>query len=911
MTRNWLFLCFLMLLMKAGVSDNQVDFVKDIEPIFKEHCIKCHGPEKTKAELRIDQRVSLLKGGDTGFPSLVPGDIEKSYLIEVISGVDEEMRMPPKGELLSQTQFNLIKKWVEQGADWPGQMTEKVKALSTDHWSFQKIEKSKVPEAELHPIDSFILSKLKEHGLKMSEPADAKSLIKRVSVITTGLLPEYEDVISFEKAYTNNADKAYKTLVNQLLASPHFGERWAQHWMDVIRWAETNGSESNLYRKNAWMYRDYLVDAFNQDKPYDQFIKEQLAGDTMGEGEALGFLVAGPHVPPATVGKEPSAIRQARADRMDEIMQTVGASMMGVTVSCARCHNHKFDPMTIKDYYAMTAVFQDIEFGSRQPELKSNDPVMVRAMTLQGKIDQQRKELLEQGPFVEKWLGYEELHVQPVKTQKIRLDFINPSYSIDEIEVFAAHNKNLDMAMSKRGTKIEVPKSMNAGRTGATIMMDGQYGTQSYRAKSPKKSKERPWIELSFKFPIKFERLRLSVNREYAIETDYMKGYQTRDVSPYKVSVLDKTGQWKQLANSKMLTQIKGVRGEKINQLQSNVDKMLSEGPQYSFAARLIDPVETRVLHRGSPENPKDVVMPAGPVILKGDLKLTSESPGQKRRTEFAKWLVDKSNPLTPRVMVNRLWHHIFGAGIVRTTSDFGLAGAQPTHPELLDWLAHEFMYPSIMSKKEWGIKDMIRFMLMSKTFRQSSLPDDKGLEIDAGAQFLWRFPPRRVEAEVIRDGVLLASASLDKSIGGKSYRIHNVKKTYSQWEVVDNYGDQTWRRMLYQERMRRVDDKMFTAFDFPDCGTVRDKRPVSTTPLQALNLMNSQFIVDQAKLIAKRSRDQAESDEEILKRCFESILKRQPEQDEIKSGILLMKQAGLEIVCRSLLNSNEFAFLP
>lgn len=911
MQLKWWILGFVGYLFQNQLSAQLVDFTKEIEPIFKEHCIKCHGPEKMKAELRLDQRVSLLKGGDTGFPSLVPGDIKNSYLLEVISGDDEDMRMPPKGELLSKEQVHLIQQWIEQGAEWPGQMDRKVEALSTDHWSFQPIVKPKLMKDMIHPIDSFIESKLKEHNLMLSQEADPESLIKRVSIITTGLVPSYQDIQNFIQAYKSNPNRAYEQLVDRLLSSPHFGERFAQHWMDVIRWAETNGSESNLYRKNAWMYRDYLIDAFNSDKPYDQFIQEQLAGDSMGEGEALGFLVSGPHVPPATVGKEPSAIRQARADRMDEIMQTVGASMMGITVSCARCHNHKFDPMTIKDYYAMTAVFQDIEFGSRIPELKANNPIIKKASQLKKEITQQRAQLLSSGPIYENWLGYEELRVQPIKTQRLRIDFLKPNYTLDEIEVYAAHKKNVNVALSKRGTKIHVPKEMNAGRTGAYIMLDGEYGTQNYRAKAAKGSKSNPWIELEFKFPIQLEYMRFSVNREYVIETDYMKGYESKKVNPFKLSVLDENGTWKEIANINKLSSIKGHRAEQISKLQNTIDQLVQDGPQYAFTARLIEPVETRVLHRGSPENPKDIVFPAGPLILNGHLKLNSETPGQKRRLEFSKWMADKKNPLTARVMVNRLWHHVFGAGIVKTTSDFGLAGAMPTHPKLLDWLAHEFMMPTQPGMKEWGIKGMIKFMLMSKTFKQSSAPNDDGMKVDASTQYLWRFPPRRVEAEVIRDSILLASNKLDKAIGGKSYRIHNVKKTYSQWEVVDNYSEKTWRRMIYQERMRRVDDQMFTAFDFPDCGTVRDKRPVSTTPLQALNLMNSPFIVEQSKLIADRVAQLTVSDENKIKTCFQMILRRNPHIDELKAGLTVMREGHLELVCRSLLNTNEFAFLP
>ncbi len=350
--------------------------------------------------------------------------------------------------------------------------------------------------------------------------------------------------------------------------------------------------------------------------------------------------------------------------------------------------------------------------------------------------------------------------------------------------------------------------------------------------------------------------------------------------------------------------------------IQKSIDTLAEEGPRPSFVGRFIEPEVTRVLLRGSPETPRDEVPPAGPIVFEGDLGLDSSTSGPKRRLEFAKWVTSLENPLTARVMVNRIWHHTFGAGIVPTTSDFGRAGAMPTHPELLDWLANEFVQSSADASgsetQAWSIKRMIRMMVMSKAFRQSNHPNERGLQVDAGSMLLWRFPPKRVEAEVIRDCVLLASGVLDQSIGGRSYRIHNEKKTYAQWEVVDNYGSETWRRMLYQERMRRVDDRIFTAFDFPDCGQVRAKRPISTTPLQALNLMNSDFVLSQSERIAKLAlQDAGGSNDQAIHECFQRLLGRNADPQEHEACRKTMEQYGLALVCRALINSNEFAFLP
>ncbi|MEC9123517.1 MAG: DUF1549 domain-containing protein, partial [Verrucomicrobiota bacterium] len=393
----------------------KVNFEEDVLPLLEDYCMDCHGPEKKKSGFRVDRRVYLLKGGDSGFPAVAPGDLRKSFLLELVKSENPEERMPPKGDPMFDDEIALLEQWIKEGAVWPGQMEDKLEE-GTDHWSFLPVKRPVKPKVSKHPVDAFIGERLKKEGIPANEPADALSLIRRASIVLTGLPPKPERAQDFLADFKKDADEAYAELVDELLASPHFGERWAQHWLDVIRWAETNGSESNLYRKLAWVYRDYVIRAFNEDLPYDRFVREQLAGDGMGTGEALGFLVSGPHVPAATVGQEASAIRQARADRMDEIMQTVGASLMGVTMSCARCHNHKFDPISIQDYYSMTAVFQDIEFGSRFPEFSKKHPRKQSAQGIWGDIASNRNKIRSKTKvWEEDWGAYKEVHWDPVE----------------------------------------------------------------------------------------------------------------------------------------------------------------------------------------------------------------------------------------------------------------------------------------------------------------------------------------------------------------------------------------------------------------------------------------------------------------------------------------------------------------
>ncbi len=906
-------LLLIALIAAAGASlpVRAVDFEKDIQPIFAERCLDCHGPDKAKASFRVDQRAVMLRGGDSGIGALVPGDPAKSHLLELIKSRDEDEVMPPKGKPLTVEQIALIEQWIAAGAVVSGQMDAVVEA-KTDLWSFQPVQRPQVPQKAANPVDAFLNAKLIESGLKANGPADPRTLIRRASVVLTGLIPAPERVEAFVRAFEKDAHQAYAALVDELMASPHFGERWAQHWLDVIRWAESNGSEANLYRKNAWIYRDYVVRAFNEDVPYDQFIKEQLAGDQLGTGEATGFLVAGPHVPQATVGQEPTAIRQARADRMDEIMQTVGASMLGVTIGCARCHNHKFDPISIQDYYSMSAVFQGVEFGGRFPELSDDHPRKQRANELYPKMAAERSILRKGGGvWEEDWGGFKELQFPAIKTSALRIAFDAANVAVDELEVFGPAEQRKNFALASTGTKLVTDESMTQLRGDLSHANDGEFGTQSWRARAREGSKDKPWVEIHFSEPREVSRFRFSNNREYYFETDYLEdGRYTKFLPGYRISAQQPDGTWKEVGSSKTAQQSLANNAERkqaAERLGQLIASLAEEGPRHSFIARFQTPAVTKVLRRGSPETPGEEVMPAGLAMLHGDLKLESSTPDAVRRKRFAEWVTSQEHPLTARVMANRLWQHVFGKGIVTTGSDFGKAGAKPTHPELLDWLAAEFVHPSTQKAMPWSMKHMIRLMVMSDAFRRSSQPSNEGLKHDAGAALLWRFPPRRMEAEVIRDGILQATGKLDPAIGGRSFRIHNVKKTYAQWQVTDNHGPETWRRMLYQERMRRVDDQLFTAFDFPDCGQVREKRPVSTTPLQALNLLNSPFVVEQSGYLAERAKKESSDPRGAVRRVFELLLGREPSADEINACL----QADLALVCRGLFNSNEFAFLP
>ena len=918
----------LVLTLHLSSDGQEIDFKRDIAPILESRCWSCHG-EDEESGLRLDRRPNMIRGGDSGLPTIVPGEPERSYLLDVINHVDEDMAMPPDEDKLPAEEIELLTRWIQSGANWPGQM-EAVAEEKSDHWSFQPVVRPELPIGgeDVNPVDAFLAKRLAENELTFSQSADPRTLIRRASIVLTGIAPTAEETEEFVVAFSKdpaNEEAAYAALVERLLASPHFGERWAQHWLDVIRWAETNGSESNMYRKNAWIYRDYVIRAFNDDKPYDDFLFEQIAGDTVGQGEATGYLVSGSHVPASTVGSEPTAQRQARADRMDEVLQTVGASALGMTIGCARCHNHKFDPISIGDYYAMSAVFQGVEFGSRFPELQDDHPQKLREIELTKKLEDVRSELAEFGAWEENWQGFRDLHVPPTTVKKIRVTFLKKFVRLDEVEIFGPADPAKNLASVDYGTKPFTPPELEHPNGKAEKLNDGIRGVKGWRSQTPKggnakDSKKRPTFELEFAEPVEISRINLSTNIDDYYETDYLTETNLANFGNYTLEVADANGQWSTLAVTSELQNAKKQPADRtalMKKLNWFIQQMQADGPQSAFVAKFVEPTKTHILGRGSPENKRDEVFAAGLAELDGKLDIDPYAPGHERRKAFAQWLIQPTHPLTARVEANRIWHHVFGSGLVTTTSDFGAAGTLPTHPALLDWLAAELVQPTYTSKNPdepaaWSPKHIIRMLVMSKAFRQSGLPNEKGLAVDADAFLLWRYPPKRVEAEVIRDSILQASGSLVRTVGGESYRIHNVKKRYAQWEVLDNHGKETWRRMIYQERMRRVDDQMFTAFDFPDCGQVRAKRPISTTPLQALNLMNSNFVMEQSKLIAERAEKDAAGDEaKSVERCFELLLGRAPSADERSTCVEIAKQNDLSLVCRALINSNEFAFIP
>ena len=900
----------------AGIT---ADFIRDVRPIFEAHCLECHGPKKQRSDYRLDVKKIAFEGGVGGAPIIVPGKSAESLMIQYVAGLDEDMTMPPKGDPLTRDQIGVLRAWIDQGAVWPDEASAVV-ADGTDWWSLQPLTRPPVPAIAAttaaaavngsgNEIDAFVRTKLADKSLTLSPPADRRTLLRRASLILTGLPPTPEETAAFERS----ADPAaYEKAVDRLLASPHFGERWAQHWLDVVRFAETNGSESNLYRTNAWPYRDYVIRAYNEDKPLDRFIHEQIAGDILGVDEATGFLVAGMFVTPDTVGKEEQAIKQARSDRLDETVQTVSASLLGLTMSCARCHNHKFDPIPQHDYYALTAVFAGLDYGHRRWQTRPDTAERAAAAARVERELAAVREKLGQltASWTEEWPSHRETHFRPIRTNALRFTFpAKQATAIDEIEVFGPAAGGRNLALAAHGGRARSYKAVENELRPVSNVIDGHADRfRNWRPREGDGGGDSPsWIEIELSQAAIVDRIAISTDRDTLLTTDYLLEGPTNGPRAYRLEVRTADGDWQSVA---AVTGPAEKTSAEVAALLATTGRLARElgelQPPPVFAGYFRTPEKTHLFGRGDPMDPREEVVPNALSALQANLGLRSEADDAVRRLAFARWLTDpKKNPLTPRVLANRVWMHVFGHGIVDTPGDFGRVGGTPTHPELLDWLADELVTGG------WSLKALVRRLVTSEVFRQSSAPNEAFAELDANALYLWRFPPRRVEAEVLRDATLQIAGSLDPTMGGPGFRIHADKKRFESWRVADNASPATWRRMIYQERMRGIDDRMFTAFDRPDCGQVTPRRTISTTPLQALNLFNGEFLVTQARQLAERvTRETVGDPAAQIERVFSLVFCRAPTAVELKAARELVATDGLPALCRALLNTNEYAFL-
>ena len=794
------------------------------------------------------------------------------------------------------------------------------------HWSLKPVRRPVPPalgqtQRPANAVDSFVFAKLARGGLAPSRLAGRPVLIRRLHLVMLGMHPSPGEVAAF---VNDPQPDAWERLVDRVLDDPRLGERWAQHWLDVIRYAETHGFETNRERPNAWPFRDWVVDALNHDLPYDQFVRGQLAGDALGSSTGTGFLVAGPY--DLVKSQDINLTLMQRQNELDGMINTTGTTFLGLTLGCARCHDHKFDPVTQRDYYSLQAIFAGVNHAERMIDQKRNPALAMEQAALESRVDSAKKELtlLEAGvprfkPPVNA-RGNEEIF-EPVPARFIRFNIARANRAepcVDELEIFA-EGKNVALASAgARATASGVYLDGSNPIHQLALVNDGRYGnSRSWIANSSTNA----WVQIELAKPATIGRIKWARDREGR--------YNDRLAVEYTFEVATEPGQWRTVASSAdrpptgdgtqtkleyLLAHLKGEEATKVRQLakrlagdEQRLGEIHAAMRRTVYAGTFRQPEVTHVLHRGDPLAKRDEVGPDGIGALGGALGLAPNAPEQQRRLKLAQWITTPDNPLTARVIVNRLWKHHFGTGLAATLNDLGVNGVLPTHPELLDWLAAELV------SSGWSLKRIHRLILTSRAWRQSSQPRKEALAVDGGSRFLWRFPPRRLEAEVIRDNILLATGTLDSRMGGPGFSGFRVEaENVRHYHPKESYGPADWRRMLYMTKVRQEREPTFGVFDCPDFNQTVPSRSRSTTPLQSLSLLNSPFVLQQADLLAKRLRHESGADSRAqVARACQLALGREPTREELADASGLVAEHTLEAFCRALFNANEFLFLP
>lgn len=776
-----------------------VDYARQVQPILAKHCYACHGPDESEGGLQFHNEATSIIEGETGEPAIVPGDAEASHLLYRITTDDEYEQMPPEGDRVSNEDVEILRKWIDEGAAFE------------EHWSFQPLSApSPPPMGTTSPktiggIDAFIQSRLADSGMSPNPSADRATLIRRVTYDLTGLPPTAEEVSQF---VNDNHPEAYGDLVERLLASHHYGERWGRHWLDLVRYAETNSFERDGPKPNAWKYRDYVIRSFNDDKPYDQFIREQLAGDLIDEVTtesltATGFYRLG------IWDDEPADPLQARYDELDDLVTTTGQVFLGLTINCARCHDHKIDPIPQTDYYGLLAFFSDVTtYGTRREQQRNNQ------------ID---------------------VSTDDLKRRYTELD--------DE-----------QSDLEQRLTELE--------QTGIV-----QMSATDQRATEGTKRQRNAVLKAKL--------------RQYLAEP-----------------------QWNRYQG--MQSQLESIASRRA---------ALPDREQVLGLAVKKPTSETFVLYRGNPHSPADQVEPHFPDLYDEPAPPVTD---QDRRLVLANWIASGDNRLTARVMANRIWQHHFGRGIVRSPNNFGGLGVPPTHPLLLDYLANELI------SSGWSIKSLHRKILHSEAYRMSARPRPDAMETDPQNDLFWRFNPRRLSAEEVRDSILAATGQLNPVPYGPSfYPKISAEVLAGQSKPGKGWGDSTqrdrYRRSVYIHVKRSLLTPMLSAFDFPEPDVTCEERFATLQPAQAMSLLNSDFIQSTgndlaAAVLASLPVRERESAGAFYSELLRRTLQREPTTDELERGETLLEELVTEfgvtpararsLVAISVLNWNEFLFV-
>jgi len=779
------------------------DYAHEIGPLLKAHCFECHGPEKQSGGIRLDRREYVFAEGDSGAISIVPDKPDESELLYRITSTDKDDQMPPKGNRLSGEEVALVREWIASGAPWSETDAPVSAPLpGADHWSFQPIREPELPAVKdtswSHPVDRFLQAGRESRSLTPVTPASPAALLRRVSYDLTGLPPAPGEVARFLDASVSPEafDKAYGEAVERLLGSTAHGERWARHWLDWARYADTAGDNSDFPIPQAYLYRNYVIDAFNSDLPYDRFLTEQLAGDLLPASDqeeknrqtiATGYLASARRFG-SLVETYPQHLT------IEDTIDNLGRAVLGLTISCARCHDHKFDPITTRDYYGLYGFFASTRYPFPGIELFQTQRDFVP--------------LVPEKEIAEKWGPHEE------ETQKLTAE------------------------LEKLLAECEAEAITNAAKE-SSLSLDEQ--------RAMKEAFER-----------KLKRARSA--------------------------------------------------GEKL----ADHLKKLPPLPA-AYAVRDATPVNARVQIKGEPERPGAEVPRRFPAILGGATLTEQQAKSGSGRLELARWIVSPDNPLTARVIVNRVWQRHFGNGLVPGDGDFGLRGEATAHPELLDWLATDFM------RHGWSLRHLHRVIVTSRTYRLASADTPENLSLDPGNLAYWKFPRQRLDAESIRDTLLLLAGELDLSPQTAPYPIPPSKDwKYTQHHPFKgDYPDK--KRSVYQMTRRLTARSYEQTFDGPDPNACTATRDSSVTSLQALYFVNDPFVHEQAAAFAARLLAGDGDDPGRLHRAFLAALGRPPAPDEstlllthlatVRNGSGSEKEAWASLT-RTLFRLNEFLYL-
>ena len=967
---------------------NNEYFEKKVRPILAAHCTVCHGSQKQKGGLRLDSKTEFAKGGDNGAP-IVSGDPAKSRLIEAIL-YEGDTKMPPRGKL-SEADIATLVAWVKGGAPWPADVGSvgsgtavafDLQARAKSHWSFQPIQRPPVPVSDAtvaNPIDRFLLARLKQAGLSFAPPAEKRTLIRRIYFDLIGLPPTALEIEAFLK---DQSPDAYEKVVEKLLASPAYGERWARHWLDLARYAETQGHEFDFEIPDAWRYRDYVIRAFNADVPYNQFLTEQIAGDLMpnprrdpktGVNESLlatGFWWLG------EAKHSPVDSRSDYADRVDNQIDVFGKTVLGLTLACARCHDHKFDAISTKDYYALFGVFASSRYSRSEIEdptltlklldeikstrteftqaIGSNLPLKQETLPIRNKPEGQAREELFPSPALRanvESADAKQKSSEPQnswRTKSIAFERFDAGWrqrwdasglafraeagegypnSGREVRKLTGALRSPTFTIDKRFLAIRVAGRDARARVilnGLQLIQDPIYGGLAVGVNHGEDFK---WVVFDLRM--------WKGQRAYLELLDSGPGYVAiREAwfaeSPPPADPVEKIS----------LPDLASATTPEAKNLAERIRELEAKIPNGLKAVTMRDGtgINERIFIRG---NHKTLGAEAPRAFLEafGQAAFTSTGSG---RLQLADAVTDPSNPLVARVMVNRLWKHHFGQGIVRSPDDFGRQGQAPTHPELLDFLASEFVNPSLKAgefdpkPQPWSIKHIHRLMVLSAAYRQSSsiasgaengekaAPSGavNASQIDPLNKLLYRQNVRRLEAEEIRDSILVVSGRLDRTMEGPGVLPHLTEHEVGRGRPASGPLDGNGRRSIYLAVRRNFLNPMFAAFDYPTPFTTIGRRSVSNVPAQALVMLNNPFVLQQAELWGKRVQVMPNSTtDKRIRAMYESAFARLPTEGELGAATQFLEDQAKEYskpdhpkawsdLAHVLYNAKEFIFV-